>query len=329
MCKVSVIVPVYNSEKFIEKCLDSLISQTLKDIEILVVNDGSKDSSLAILKRYEAKYAPMIMVLNQENAGVSAARNKALNQAVGEYIAFVDSDDYVENDYIETLYHAAVSNRSDMVFCGYQMVRPDGTLLEKMKISELNPGDESYHYKIMTICMRIFRREFLQKHHIRFPEQVRGEDLPFNLTVYALGSNIKGIAYEGYFYVQHEASAMKQLSGLKAHKLPVREISEVMEYVKQEGCRNSYDFFELGVLRSFAMFIFQFGRKSEKRKLYALCDEVTDVLDKFCPQCYKNPLLPIRKLPIFPIAHRFAVRFFVCAYKHRILKKAAFLFTRF
>lgn len=111
--KVSVIIPVYNSEKYLEKCLNSLIKQTLEDIEIVCINDGSTDNSLEILNAY-AKKDRRIKVLSQKNLKQGAARNNGLKIAQGEFISFVDSDDWVDFDYLEKLYNAAIDNNVNM-----------------------------------------------------------------------------------------------------------------------------------------------------------------------------------------------------------------------
>ena len=114
--KVSVIVPVYNVEKYIKKCLDSLLGQTLKEIEILAVNDGSTDSSSEILNEYASRDS-RIIVLNKENGGLSDARNYALPHVRGEYIGFIDSDDYVDSEMFRVMYQKAVETDSDIVEC--------------------------------------------------------------------------------------------------------------------------------------------------------------------------------------------------------------------
>ena len=107
--EISVIVPVYNTEKFLRRCLDSLINQTFKDLEIICVNDGSADGSGDILKEYSG-----IRVINQENRGLSGARNTGIQAARGRFIGFVDSDDWVDLDFFEKLYEAAVKNNADI-----------------------------------------------------------------------------------------------------------------------------------------------------------------------------------------------------------------------
>ena len=115
MVKVSVIVPVYNTEQYLEKCLDSLVNQTLGDIEIIIVNDGSPDNSQAIVDKYKEKYPEKIKSIIQSNGGQSSARNNALQYATGEFIMFVASDDYIELDTLERTYNIANNGNYDIV----------------------------------------------------------------------------------------------------------------------------------------------------------------------------------------------------------------------
>ena len=114
MKKISVLVPIYNVEKYLPECLDSLISQTLKDIEIICINDGSTDSSLQIIKRY-AKKDSRIIVINKKNSGYGDSMNQGLAKATGEYIAIVESDDYIDEDAWENLYKLAKKHNADIV----------------------------------------------------------------------------------------------------------------------------------------------------------------------------------------------------------------------
>ena len=115
MPKVSIIVPFYNVEKYIEKCLQTLVDQTLEDIEIILVNDGSKDKTIDIVKKYQEMYPTKIVYLEKANGGLSDARNYAIPYAKGEYIAFLDSDDYVETTMYQEMYEIAKKENSDMV----------------------------------------------------------------------------------------------------------------------------------------------------------------------------------------------------------------------
>lgn len=118
MIKVSVVVPVYNKEEYIGECIESLINQTLKDIEIIVVNDGSTDSSLAKIEKYQKTYGN-IKIINQENKGLGSARNAGIREARGEYVGFVDADDFVDKAMYEELYNQAINKNSDLVICDY------------------------------------------------------------------------------------------------------------------------------------------------------------------------------------------------------------------
>ena len=139
MVKVSVIVPVYNNEEYLDKCLSSLTEQSLDDIEIICVNDGSSDSSLDILNRYEQK-DNRIVVLSQENQGAGASRNNGIDIANGEYISFVDADDWLEENALKKLYENAVRNNSDVVLFNSVERWPDSQTKERIYIP---PEDET------------------------------------------------------------------------------------------------------------------------------------------------------------------------------------------
>ena len=117
MPKFSIIIPVYNVEKYIKKCLDSVFSQSYKDYEVIVVNDGSTDKSMDIAKEYNVK------IINQKNAGLSITRNNGLQIANGEYISFIDSDDWVDLDFLEKLYNTAKKYDADIAACGIKRLR--------------------------------------------------------------------------------------------------------------------------------------------------------------------------------------------------------------
>ena len=134
------IVPVYNAESYLRICLDSILQQSLEEIEILAVDDGSKDQSAKILREYEKKYPDKIHVIYQENQGQSAARNHALAMASGEFVAFVDSDDYIGKDFLKRMYNTAIEKKSDMVMCNYTKVTERGEIIQKYEINYQEKG---------------------------------------------------------------------------------------------------------------------------------------------------------------------------------------------
>jgi glycosyltransferase involved in cell wall biosynthesis len=149
--RISIIVPIYNMENYLQRCLDSLLSQTIKDLEILTVNDGSTDKSLEILQLYKAK-DKRIKIINQSNAGVSAARNQGIQNAIGEYIGFVDPDDWVDQNMYEDLISLANENKADVVMCSY--VREFGT---HSKAKDFNVP-ERIIYKNDEVKEKVLRR---------------------------------------------------------------------------------------------------------------------------------------------------------------------------
>ena len=159
MAKVSVIVPFYNSEKYLKRCLDSLVRQTLKDIEIIMVNDGSTDNGPDIVKSYMSD--DRIRIIDKENGGQASARNLGLTVASGDYIIFIDSDDYVESDLCEKLYDAILKG-FDIVVSDYYMV--DGNEKKYNKISSCLEGEISLRdYLLTTVCPwnKIYKKSFL------------------------------------------------------------------------------------------------------------------------------------------------------------------------
>ena len=180
MPKVSIIVPIYNVEGYIEKCLETLINQTLEDIEVILVNDGSTDNSELIAKKFFEKYPGKIVYLEKENGGLSDARNYGIPYAKGEYIAFLDSDDYVEKNMYEEMYELAKRENSDMVQCNFYWEYPDKN---KRKIADLKEYSGKKEMLVKTrveAWNKLIRREILIRNsEIRFPKGLRYEDVEF------------------------------------------------------------------------------------------------------------------------------------------------------
>ena len=156
--KVSVIVPIYNVEKYLRKCLDSLVNQTLKDIEIICINDGTKDNSVDIVNEYLQKY-PNVILINQENQGLGMARNNAMKHAKGDYIAFVDSDDWVDLNMYEVLYNKAIETNADIVECDYRMVFENSTKIKNRSLF----GSLHTWKNFPIVCGKVFDWKFVKK----------------------------------------------------------------------------------------------------------------------------------------------------------------------
>lgn len=207
MVKISVIIPIFNDEDFLKECLDSVCNQTLTDIEIICINDGSTDNSLKILKDY-AQNDSRIVIINQKNQGSAISRNNGLDIAKGEYIGFLDADDlYIDETGLEKMYETGISNKSDMVSANLKFLTSKrkiipnphydkGTFYYFKNNCTINPDDYGipfYFYK------SIFKREVIE--NIRFPNLLRGQDPIFLSEILSQIKVIYGVAVDFYGYM--------------------------------------------------------------------------------------------------------------------------------
>ncbi|MGB0366761.1 MAG: glycosyltransferase family 2 protein [Flavobacteriaceae bacterium] len=219
--KISIIIPVYKVEKYLRVCLDSLCVQTLTDIEIICINDGSPDNCIEILKEY-AKKDKRFHIINQENCGSGPARNNGIDHAKGEFIGFVDPDDWVSPDYFEILYNKATTSDADIsATASVVKVYDDptrksikksvGFRSEKIIISE--EKRESLICRSGTTCNKVFKKNLVDKYNIRFAEtRSTGEDNPFNIIALAAANKIATTTMGTYFYRFRSDSATNKRS---------------------------------------------------------------------------------------------------------------------
>ena len=238
--KVSVIIPVYNCEKYIGECIESLINQTLKECEFIFVNDGSSDKSKEIIEGY-AKGDSRIKLINQKNSGVSVARNTGLENAVGEYIGFVDGDDYIDTHYYEKLYNAAKSNFCEIVICDWKsQINSLNLPFEKDKILGQKYIEENiYPYFIQyegmnSVWNKIFKSDLIKKNNIQFPKGIKlGEDAIFNIKAFTYIKRCLYLSYTGYFYREVEGSATKDVLKNDYFKAALDEYKNLSEEYKK------------------------------------------------------------------------------------------------
>lgn len=199
MPKISIIVPVYNVEKYIDKCLKSLVNQTLQDIEIIILNDGTQDKSVNIIEKYVKENPSKIKYYEKENGGLSSARNYGLEYATGEYIAFLDSDDYVENNMYEEMYNLAKQEDADMVECDFIW---EWDYVKKVfdKRREYKTKEDMMKKPRVVAWNKIYKREVLDKYKIRFPEGLIYEDMEF---FYKLLPHLNKISYIHKYFVHY------------------------------------------------------------------------------------------------------------------------------
>lgn len=275
--KVTVIVPVYNVEKYLNRCLDSLVNQTYSDYEVLCVNDCSPDNCNQILSEYQRRFPLKIRVLNNEcNLGLGRTRERALDHCKSEYVLFVDSDDYVAPDYIETYLQAAKDGNYDIVAGGF--IRDVDGKLKRHRISNSVWSTTTY----AIACAKLFKRSFIVDNNLGFTGVPCGEDIYFSLCAFYCNAKVKIIPYEGYYYFYNSQSITGSMNYKKNHeqimakmfdlflvghdltKLPDTKFN-VIEYTYLANMINALVVFNRGcgpeLMRSKYNFVFSHARK--------------------------------------------------------------------
>ena len=249
MKKVSIVVPIYNSEKYLGYCINSILSQTYTNIEVILVNDGSKDDSINICNNY-AEIDPRVKVIDIQNSGVSHARNIGIENATGYYLQFVDSDDVIANNMVEKLVRAMEVYQMDVVFCGAKIITLKNNMPQDIKIcSSEGMGKqcvlsrkiffENIAYLLWKTAMlegpwnKLYKREIIVNKGIKFPEEITlGEDFLFNMNYY---ENINGAVFleeKLYYYIQANSCALTKIKRLDIFENQIMLIEEFEKLLK-------------------------------------------------------------------------------------------------
>ena len=332
--KVSVIVPVYNTEKYLKRCLDSLIGQTLGEIEIVIVDDGSKEAC-ALLCDEMAKTDPRIKVVHKVNGGLGFARNTGMEAATGEYIGFVDSDDYIEPTMYEKLYTAAANHNADLAisgicFVGGNMFSQEDTYLPKSyfdvetvfegeKIRELllgvigalphEPDDSRYG---VSVCKNIFRKALQQEKELLFlsERKILSEDTLFMVDFIKQSTCAVGVPGAYYCYCRNEDSLSKSYNSTRFERSIVflRELeARISDFVTKDAYKLYLDRLTQGFGRILCSQEILHAREEKipyvvlRKRLKEICtkEEVKSVLKTY----------PWHKLPIKQAAFAFAMKY--------------------
>lgn len=331
---ISVIVPIYNVEKYLEKCINSIIEQSYSNIEILLIDDGSKDNSLNICKEF-AKSDKRIKVISQKNSGVSVARNKGIEESKGDWIVFVDSDDYLENNMIETLYKRIIETDYDFVITPpifeFDKVSQRGKIFEN-EILFNNENKEKL--KLNIICRqfnnkfygdigaggpwgKIYRKEFIEKNNLRFKVGLkRMQDVLFNL--YAAHASNKVYYSEDYLYHYriNESSVCLKYNP-KIFDVFEEVLDELLSFIKNNKKPDYY--YQALYLKTVLLYIEGMRifvlHKDNKVSLYTKIKQMKKIYNK---ECIKKAFFNIKlkdvekKLAFFIIANK--IRMFLISY---------------
>lgn len=293
--KVSIIVPVYNVEAYLNRCLLSLVNQTIDDLEIIVVNDGSPDNSQNIIDSFQKKYPKKIFPYLKENGGLSDARNFGMKRAHGEYVAFVDSDDYVDTDMYQALYEIAIKEESDIVASNYYLDYED-EIREDKKIKE----DSGYNTTItnnpsllLTSSVyawnKLYKRSFLEENNFTFP---KGQVFEDSAVIYNLLHKAKKISGDSNCYYYYGLEREGSITGSVNENMfdILKSCNQIYSYYKNYIFENRdlYDVIEYISIHHLLVRMRAFVRSSEKELSLLFMKEMYFFLDNYFPDWKTN-----------------------------------------
>ena len=246
---VSVILPVYGVEKYIEKCVQSLLSQTLKDVQFIFVDDRGPDESIAILKRTIAGHPrerQFTILTPEHNLGAGMARNYGLQRASGRYIAFVDSDDVIEPTMLEDLFNAAISSKADICCCQLQKYDPDGRAGDIMANPNVGTGILTHekrayiltHY-VSLFASFIYSSDFIRENDILFPPDRAADDSYFVSCAWMKAKSVAYVDRPLYHYIVRPGSVTTTRSSEK-YKKRLAVFGKLMDYAREHGVRRIF-----------------------------------------------------------------------------------------
>ena len=299
--EVAIIIPIYNSQKYIEECIDSILRNTFQNFLIIAINDGSTDNTLQIL---ENKYGnnDKVLIINQENQGVAKTRNNGIDEAIErdiDYIMFVDSDDFIDSNYLSEFYNAIKISNSKVVIGGYHKFK-DGNVLKGMELKEgiftkfLIPGPMS----------KIIKTQLLKKNNIRFEDVNIAEDILFTARYCSKTDSISVIDYCGYYYRYNNDSISHTLHKGLDEKAEVIDFLDKLNNIRFAQPKLQEYFF----IRWCIWYLLYSGDQSDKKRFLEWDSRLFAWLNKNYPNYKKNKYNSFFKLKEIPLAHRFIIK---------------------
>lgn len=269
---ISVVVPIYNAERFLSTCIESILNQTFKNFELLLINDGSKDSSLDICNKYLEKFPDKIKIFNNKNMGCSATRNFGIEKSQGKYLLFIDSDDWIEKDMLEKMYQKILVDNSDVVISG--VIRED--VVSNTALIQ-NPAFEKNSYFWLTennlipyIWNKLYRKSLILNNNILFPINIRlSEDMVFNIKTLLQAKKITVLPKAFYHYIIHGDNTVLNIEKRKDIFLA---LDSIYEYLLEKKLDNDVELFnklrelsEIHIKSAFLKLLYSKDRKEFKK----------------------------------------------------------------
>lgn len=303
MIKVSVIVPAYNVSKYVAKCLDSLVNQTLKDIEIIVINDCSKDNTKEILTKYQKKYNNIKVIHNKTNKGIGYNRNIGIKKATGKYISFIDSDDYVDITMYEKMYKKAEKEKLDLVICKFHKMleKNDGSLeeivpdfkIEKFNNTTLKDSPNLLLDINLAPWNKLYKKDLVRDNW--FPEKLKYEDAIFVVKAMARAKKIGMVDEKLNYYLVHSKSETTVMDKR------VFDIIEINRLILEELKKHDYydeiiEYVEAKEIRSLHNYNIQQKKQNDKKIANDFINQAFDYLNTNFPNWRKNKIWKKRNI---------------------------------
>ena len=308
--KVTIVVPIYNVQEYIGRCLNSVLKQTYKNLEIICVDDCGQDKSMDIVEEYHKRYPEIIKIIySTENVGLGGARDKGIQRASGEYIFFIDSDDYVKEDYVEKYVETAKKENADLVVGGY--IRDYGA---KYKEYPVKRDDPFFVWVNVSAWAKVYRTSFLKKNNLNFNGIRIYEDECYIYKLLLKCPRKALIDYSGYYYWFNPQSITKSKEKDRSefflkYALNIRKF--ILEY--KEECENNL-ILRYCLASGLTANLLYNGQKSGKKinKLYKEYNEILDMLDK---NIYKNEYIKLKYVKSEPKKRKYAMWLVMAARK--------------
>lgn len=309
---VSVVVPIYNVEQYLDRCIQSIQSQTYENLEIILVDDGSPDNCGKICDQYASK-DQRVRVIHKKNGGLSDARNAGVKIATGKYLLFIDSDDFVAEDLVQKTVESAEEYHSDIVLFDYKRLESDGAV-EICSMINI-PENQGFYmkdfpqilFKAISACNKLFRKDFLEKSKIEFPVGYYYEDLGSSPKYLLVAERISYVKEPFYNYVIHEGSIMSATKEEKSYYDRCKMIERVISFYQQKQEYGKY-FEELEFLALFHAYFIPAKEILFRKGDRAYIDKFRDFVREWYPEYSRNKYLKDmskkEKLQFYMIDHK-------------------------
>lgn len=320
MNKVSIVVPIYNAEEHIELCLDSILNQTYKNIELILVNDGSTDKSIEIINKYKEKYPDIIKIINKQNSGVSDTRNIGVENATGDFLMFSDNDDYMEPNLIQT-YMEANDNDYDIIIGGYLRKTYDGKILftRKLENKELSP------YIQLASWGKLYKMSFIKENNFKFLRTAIADDFYFNIFAYNATDKIKSIDNVGYHWMFNNQS----LSNTDSKKMNrTDDLIKTLDKIEKDIKSKNKPIIDYFYIRTVIYYILFSCKKVEYKKIIEEYNKLFKWLEQNTNNYNKNKYIKLFNNSGEQITVKMIMYIFILLKKIHLIKPFIFVYSK-